>query len=366
LCVGGECVSCASAGDTDCDGVPDATDNCKSAKNPGQEDSDHDGFGDACDNCDTISNCDQLDTDGDGFGDACDPDDVDLCKNACFDAEKQCITDGHTDALEILHRDLNAGENVALRERCKQERVQCIKDCSQAMLNVVMRVNPPTDPGRFNIVVDGSIRKASAGNWEGSLLTLAPGVHSVSQSPAGGTSLSDYTTVLALKRPDGTVIPGDCSTTGKVAVYKAHPRSVSITNTRNPGINTAALTVKKVVIPANDPGHFDLLIGGTARATNVGNGGTSGAVALPAGVYTVSEKGVSTNLSGYTQVFSGDCDWHGSVTLMPGESKTCTITNVKTSTPSAPTCPHPGDICCETDPTGTTCTKCVTPPQECQ
>jgi hypothetical protein len=71
--------------DSDGDGVPDATDNCTSAANPGQSDGDGDGVGDACDgdrdgdgvpnasdNCPTTPNADQTDADGDGLGDACD------------------------------------------------------------------------------------------------------------------------------------------------------------------------------------------------------------------------------------------------------------------------------------------------------
>jgi hypothetical protein len=64
--------SSCGADDTDCDGVPDAEDNCPSAVNPGQEDGDLDGVGDACDNCPTTANPDQDDPDGDGIGDACD------------------------------------------------------------------------------------------------------------------------------------------------------------------------------------------------------------------------------------------------------------------------------------------------------
>jgi hypothetical protein len=72
--------------DADGDGVPDATDNCPTTSNPGQEDVDGDGVGDACDNCPGNPNTNQADNDGDQLGDACDPDDD---------------NDGQTDAHEI-------------------------------------------------------------------------------------------------------------------------------------------------------------------------------------------------------------------------------------------------------------------------
>jgi len=62
----------AHIGDSDGDGVDDATDNCPTAANPGQEDADGDGIGNVCDNCPTVTNQSQTDTDGDGKGDACD------------------------------------------------------------------------------------------------------------------------------------------------------------------------------------------------------------------------------------------------------------------------------------------------------
>jgi len=61
--------------DSDGDGIPDASDNCRYTVNPDQLDSDGDGLGDVCDNCPAAANPDQADFDADGIGDACDPDD---------------------------------------------------------------------------------------------------------------------------------------------------------------------------------------------------------------------------------------------------------------------------------------------------
>ena len=82
-CQAGQCVACNPLLDTDCDGRPNTTDNCRYHKNWDQLDVDMDTVGNVCDNCPTVKNKDQVNTDGtpDG-GDACDPDDDnDLCKD---------------------------------------------------------------------------------------------------------------------------------------------------------------------------------------------------------------------------------------------------------------------------------------------
>ena len=80
------------------------------------------------------------------------------------------------------------------------------------------------------------------------------------------------------------------------------------------------LTVTKIVI--NDDGgtkevsDFPLFVDDTSVTSDVESG-------IDAGTYTVSETGDTT----YASVIEGDCDDNGSITLVPGDVKSCTITN---------------------------------------
>lgn len=67
--------------DDDLDGVLNATDNCRQAPNPDQEDRDGDDIGDACDLCPELPDPGQADHDGDGIGDACEPECDDRADN---------------------------------------------------------------------------------------------------------------------------------------------------------------------------------------------------------------------------------------------------------------------------------------------
>ena len=104
------------------------------------------------------------------------------------------------------------------------------------------------------------------------------------------------------------------------------------------------LEVRKVLLPTDDPGRFDLLIDGTVRLANAGPGGTTGPITVEPGTHAVEEtaglgtNGRSTNLNRYlidiacadqdaNEVAEGPGRGPLSVPVDAGERITCTITN---------------------------------------
>jgi hypothetical protein len=104
------------------------------------------------------------------------------------------------------------------------------------------------------------------------------------------------------------------------------------TNTR-----AASVEVIKSLDPTSDPGLFNLQVNSVTKAANVGDGGDTGVVEVPAGSNpTVGEtQGTDTLLSNYASSISctGDSSASGSGTslsvgtLQAGQSAVCTITN---------------------------------------
>ena len=95
------------------------------------------------------------------------------------------------------------------------------------------------------------------------------------------------------------------------------------------------IRVTKTVVPAADGGLFNLTIGGAVIAANVGSGGDTGFIAVATGIaHAVGETaGTGTLLTDYvSKINCGGGDVAGastSVTVTPGASVTCAITNTK-------------------------------------
>ena len=113
-----------------------------------------------------------------------------------------------------------------------------------------------------------------------------------------------------------------------------------ITNTRK----TGTIKVTKVLAPAGDTGKFNLLIDGQAKATDVGDGGTTGVQTVLPGTHTVGEAaGTATDLANYdatlsctdTAHTSEPADMDGSVQVDAGDAWECVITNARKGSPPA-------------------------------
>ena len=203
-------------------------------------------------------------------------------------------------------------------------------ECFQATatpttLSVTKICDPVNDTGRFNLLIDGVVVLANAACGANTgPLTFAAGGHTVSETAGTGTSLADYRTVVG----------GDCAANGSIALTAGHSASCAITNVRvPPSTPTATLLLNKLCQPTTDDGRFDLYIN-TYRFPDVGCGQSGGPVTLPIGAYTVSEQsGTNTTLADYTAVIGGDCSSNGSITLIAGQTATCTITNTRNPPP---------------------------------
>jgi hypothetical protein len=88
-------------------------------------------------------------------------------------------------------------------------------------LDVKLEVSPQSDPGRFNLFADGTLLISNAGDGASTgPRSLASGKHSITQSGASGTDLSDYQTFFG----------GACAADGGVAIPACLHRTCTVTN----------------------------------------------------------------------------------------------------------------------------------------
>jgi hypothetical protein len=187
----------------------------------------------------------------------------------------------------------------------------------------------PTTEDQFAILLDtAQFANLSCGQSTGAI-KVATGSHTVSEVGVPPASLSDY----------DTAISGDCNAeTGAVTVVANQTAHCTFTNKLIPP--TTTLEVRKACVPAEDDGHFKLLIetadGKPVKRHVVTCGGTTGAVPVQPGSYRVRERGANgTDLSQYNRYIGHDCQSDGTVTLQAGDNAVCTIVNVHKGTPSA-------------------------------
>jgi hypothetical protein len=148
-----------------------------------------------------------------------------------------------------------------------------------------------------------------AGNAGGTSYGVAPDTYTVAAEPTPGYSMS---------------VAGDCDAGGAVTISVAEAKTCTVT------ANDVAPTLKVITTVVNDSGGTRTPSGFTVHVrkggADVGNspkpGSSSGTTyTLSAGAYSVGSDAVT----GYTTAIGGACAANGSVTLQPGDAKTCTI-----------------------------------------
>ena len=197
-------------------------------------------------------------------------------------------------------------------------------------LKVVKKLLPSTDPGTFDLSVDGT-KVASGGDGATATVTLPTG---------GGHSVAEAGATLAKYASSVSCTDGSSGTTAASGItIKAGETTVcTFTNTRKPG----SIKVVKQLVPAADAGRFDLAVGGQVVADGAGDGG-SGTRQVAPGSYVVSESGDgATDLGAYASsiectrggqvVASGAGTSLAGVTVDSGEQVICTITNTRKAT----------------------------------
>lgn len=129
-------------------------------------------------------------------------------------------------------------------------------------------------------------------------------------------SIGSHTVTEATNSSYTATFSGGCDTSGVVTLAAGDNKTCTITNEEKP----AKLIVTKVVVKDNGGtkvvSDFPLFV----DQTGVTSGTTN---TFDSGSHVVSE----TNQTGYEGTISGDCDANGNVTLVPGQTKSCTITN---------------------------------------
>ena len=148
---------------------------------------------------------------------------------------------------------------------------------------------------------------------------FAPYKVGVTTVTLGATTLKNSGTYTVSETTDSNytqTFSGDCGVGGSITLVGGTTKTCNITNEEK----LAGIIVNKTVI--NHGGTLTLTDFAPYKVgtTTVTQGITT---YLNYGTYTVSET-VNPN---YTQTFSGDCDSGGSITLVQGVTKTCTITN---------------------------------------
>jgi hypothetical protein len=201
---------------------------------------------------------------------------------------------------------------------------------------VTKDLEPATDPGRFDLKVGSTTVKAAAGNGGSGSLDVGPGTYTVKEVAAAGTALSSYVSSIACTL-NGAPGPSGNGTSLNVTVAVGDALGCTITNKRR-----ALVTLTKHLVPADDPGRFDLKVTGGGVVKAAAGDGDSGSAQVAPGLITVSElPSTGTSIADYLSSIA--CTRNGrsvpgtagttlDLSANSGDVIACTFTNTRAET----------------------------------
>ena len=187
--------------------------------------------------------------------------------------EEALVKPGVYTASETLHPDFNltnvactAGGQVTSSTAVQfnatsGQTITCTYTNSRKTGELTVRkvLDPTTDPGKFDLKIGSDVVVDDGGQEAQGTRTLATGTdYTVSETGGTGTSLSKYDSSVVCKDGDVTVASGSGTSLADVPVAEGRNVVCTFTNTRRPG----SIEVVKDLKPADDPGRFDLKVGG--------------------------------------------------------------------------------------------------------
>jgi hypothetical protein len=130
-------------------------------------------------------------------------------------------------------------------------------------LTVVKRLVPASDPGRFDLQIDGITRRAGAGDGDGTgPVSVDSGTRTVGETAVAPATAAQYATAIECRNASGAVV-ASASTAGPLAVPAANTDKIEcvVTNTRNPvpPLTLTGLTIApKIFAPGQATARFAL------------------------------------------------------------------------------------------------------------
>ncbi len=153
--------------------------------------------------------------------------------------------------------------------------VPCKPASPQGTITVTKKLVPADDSGRFDLLVDGTVKKAGAGDGGTTGAVSVPaGSHSISETASAGGTLADYTTAIdCVGTNEAGPLTSSTTSLQDIPVEAGDDWRCTITNTRNP-------TFDGNVTPVKDEAHATSAAIGPAGGTITASGMT---LSVPAG-----------------------------------------------------------------------------------